>query len=254
MVTRSRWRGSSGTRRRAASRTSTVTASPGSACRTAAVSTAGSPASAARPSRRAAWPRLAGVPSGPPWWTTSMTMLPRGSTSIQACSRARARSGRRSSRARPTSEPGPSSTVRARSPVRGSVACSASSAALLTGGAALPGQVGAGHQAAQPPPPGAGGGTTSLPAGEDGDARVARVDVDTATHRVGPAPRAARGGRPPRCLRPAGRPGPAGRAEGADEPGARSEPGGGGLVTARSTPSTGAMPASSHACTNRMAP
>ena len=248
MVTRSRWRGSSGTRRRAASRTSTVTASPGSACRTAAVSTAGSPASAASPSRRAAWPRLAGVPSGPPWWTTSMTMLPRGSTSIQACSRARARSGRRSSRARPTSDPGPSSTVRARSPLRGSVACSASSAALLTGAPRSPDRWVLVTRRHKRPHPAPGAAPPACPRART-VTRGWRGSTSTPprTGWVRPLGRLAVGGRPGACALP-------GAPDQPDEPGARSEPGGGGLVTARSTPSTGAMPASSHAWTNRMAP
>ncbi len=77
-VTRSRWRESSTTSRRAASSRSTVRTCSGSAWRTAAVSTAGRPAASARPSRWAACERQPGVPSGPPWWTTSTASPSRG--------------------------------------------------------------------------------------------------------------------------------------------------------------------------------
>ena len=77
-VTRSRWRESSTTSRRAASSRSTVRTWSGSAWRTAAVSTAGRPAASARPSRWAACERHPGVPSGPPWRTTSTASPSRG--------------------------------------------------------------------------------------------------------------------------------------------------------------------------------
>ena len=77
-MTRSRWRESSTTSRRAASSRSTVRTWSGSAWRTAAVSTAGRPAASARASRWAACERHPGVPSGPPWCTTSTASPSRG--------------------------------------------------------------------------------------------------------------------------------------------------------------------------------
>ena len=101
-VTRSRWRESSTTSRRAASSRSTVRTCSGSTWRTAAVSTAGRPAASARASRRAACERHPGVPSGPPWWTTSTASPSRGSSGLpRARGGARARSRRPASTARP---------------------------------------------------------------------------------------------------------------------------------------------------------
>ena len=115
-VTRSRWRESRTTRRRAASRTSTVRTCPGSACRTAAVRTAGTPAASARASSREAWERQPGVPSGPPWRTTSTTRPSRGSRARQRSRRSRARARWPARTARPTSESGPSRTTQGAPP------------------------------------------------------------------------------------------------------------------------------------------
>ena len=62
-----------------------------------------------------------------------MTTPPRGKRSTHWRSSQRARSERRTSRACPTSEAGPSRTSSASAPVRGSAACSAMSWALATG-------------------------------------------------------------------------------------------------------------------------
>ena len=110
-VTRSRWRESSATSRRAASRTSTVRRLLGSAWRTAAVSTAGTPASSARPSSRAACDRLPGVPSGRRGGPPRRRARRAAARACHAASRSRARSRRRASTARPTSESGPSRTT-----------------------------------------------------------------------------------------------------------------------------------------------
>ena len=111
-VTRSRCRESRTTSRRAASRRSTVRTCSGSAWRTAAVRTAGTPAASARARRCAACERHPGVPSGPPWWTTSTARPSRGSRTCHAARRWRARSRRPASTARPTSESGPRRTSR----------------------------------------------------------------------------------------------------------------------------------------------
>ena len=219
-VTRSRWRESSTTSRRAASSRSTVRTCSGSAWRTAALSTAGMPAASARPSRWAACERQPGVPSGPPWWTTSTASPSRGSSACQAARRSRARSRRPASTARPTSESGPSSTssrlgpvprCRSRAPLhRPRATClrfrrpgGCENRAHVARGrnrrggtrsreqvgagdrhAPLAAQVGLGDQAAQRGPADPGGGAATPAPGEHGDPGPPGVD-DRATARRG---------------------------------------------------------------------
>ncbi len=126
---RSRWRRSRATRRRAASSTSTVTASRRSAYRTALVSTADSPASRAMPAIRAACGVVPGPQSprrpGSRCETSSTTRWERGTSARHGSSAARARSSRRRVAATASSDPGPSSTIR--SPLASSSATSGSS-------------------------------------------------------------------------------------------------------------------------------
>ena len=112
-VTRSRWRVSRATSRRAASSTSTVAASPGLGVAHRVGQHRGQPGLAGQrqqPAGVAA--RLAGVPSGPPWQTTSTTSASRRQPAppgVRAASRAR--SGRPAEQ-RPTDVgAGPSSTT-----------------------------------------------------------------------------------------------------------------------------------------------
>ena len=271
-VTRSRWRESSTTSRRAASSRSTVRTCSGSAWRTAAVSTAGRPAASARASRWAACERHPGVPSGPPWWTTSTASPSRGSRARQVASRSRARSRRPASTARPTSESGPSSTssrlgsrstlgsrslatscdLRTVSPASGvREPCAsrtksesagwdqvASRSGLVTGTPRSPRRwvsVTSRHSAAQPTP-----GAVPPPRPRASTVTRGRRGSTIAPPRTGVRGRGA--GRPasdpdagPPAVPLPARPGTSGS-------------------TARSTPSTGAMPARPHAVANRTAP
>ena len=112
---RSRWRRSSATRRRAASRTSTTGASRRSAYRTALVSTAPTPARRAIPAIRAACWEVPGPQTRScartRWETSSSRRFSAGTNSRQRPSAASARSSRRRVAAIPTSEAGPRSTT-----------------------------------------------------------------------------------------------------------------------------------------------
>ncbi len=142
---RSTWRGSRTTSRRAASSTSAVGPSVRSTCRTALVSTVETPCSAAKPTARAA--RTASP--RPRWETSSTTRSVCATTARQRSRCPRARSGRRTASARPTSESGPSKTN-----TPPAAACSAIRSELQTGRPRSPARwvaLTSRHNAAHPP-------------------------------------------------------------------------------------------------------
>ena len=208
-MTRSRWRASRATSRRAASRTSTMAASCGSVWRTAAVMTLGTPTSRASASMRPAWPRLPGWCSGPPWHTTSTTTAPAREQRDPALERrpgAVAPLGEHRAAdvgvgSEEHDEPGgsavghrwrmPSTRPSGRSSrAAGGRTGSGSTARVLgdeargrDGVAALAAQVGRGDEAAERRPPLARGEAGAAAAGQHGDAREPGVDEGAAAHR-----------------------------------------------------------------------
>ena len=271
-VTRSRWRESSTTSRRAASSRSTVRTCSGSAWRTAAVSTAGMPAASARASRWAACERHPGVPSGPPWWTTSTASPSRGQQRLPGreevagplAAPGEHRPADVGVGAEQHEQPAPGSPPRLRATTRGFTGpglrepcVSRTKSGVGVAGwvgppgeqvgagdrhAALAAQVGLGDQPAQRRPADAGGGAAPRPRAST--VTRGRRGSTIAPPRTGVRERGRAAGAP--ASRPDRPVPPAGAA-------ALTAPGTSGS-TARSTPSTGAMPARPHAVANRTAP
>ncbi|MCY1223799.1 hypothetical protein D9M72_359380 [compost metagenome] len=123
---------------RAESSTSAVAAPSSAQYRTALVSTAGTPCSAASLSMRTAWAVLSASPGALRCDTTSAATVPFGMPSSHCLKSVRGRRYRRPPIALPTSESGPTSTVSTGSKVSGCSAREAISARVTATGTAPP--------------------------------------------------------------------------------------------------------------------